>query len=101
MVIKKGDTVAVIAGKDRGKTGKVLRIDPEALRVVVEGVNLYRINVRPKREGDRGQIVTLPRPIAGSNVMLYCNSCGRGVRVGMRIDGANKRRQCKRCKADL
>jgi large subunit ribosomal protein L24 len=66
--IKKGDTVQVITGKDKGKSGKVLRAFPKTERVLVEGINLFKKHVRPRREGEKGQTVTIPRTIHVSNV---------------------------------
>ncbi len=68
MSIKKGDTVEVIAGKDAGKSGKVIQVLPEANRVIVEGVNMFKKHQRPKKQGEKGQIVTVPRSIHRSNV---------------------------------
>ena len=70
MNIKKGDTVKVLAGKDRAKTGKVLQVVKKTERVVVEGVNVYKKHMKPKREGEKGQIVEIPRSIHISNVKL-------------------------------
>lgn len=89
MNIKKGDTVRVIAGKDRGKTGKVVHVIPSAGRVTVEGVNVYKKHVRPKRQGEKGETVEVSRPLNASNVMLLCPSCGEPTRLG---------RSCKKCK---
>ena len=68
MSIKKGDMVTVIAGKDRGKSGKVLGTMLEANRVLVEGINMYKKHKKPTKQGEKGQIVTLPRSIHRSNV---------------------------------
>ena len=105
MHVKKGDTVQIIAGKDRGKTGKVLRVVPKQDRVVVEGINLYKKHVRPRREGEKGEIVDVSRPLHASNVKLVCQNCGRAVRTGAAVerneDGRvfTKRRVCKECGA--
>jgi large subunit ribosomal protein L24 len=101
MNIKKGDTVAVRVGKDRGKTGKVLAIFREKDRVSVEGINLVKKHSKPKRQGEKGETVLLPRPMHASNLMLYCSSCSRGVRVGRKREGEGSIRYCKRCNATL
>ncbi len=101
MNIKKGDTIQVRTGKDRGKTGKVLSVSKDRGTVLIEGINLYVKHSRPKREGEKGEKVTLPRPLPASRANLFCSACGRGVRVGMRIEGDNKVRYCKRCNAAL
>lgn len=95
--IKKGDTVFILKGKDRGKSGKILKVIPKERRVVVEGLNLYKKRIRPKRAGQKGEVVLLPRPMNVSNVALFCPNCKRGVRVGIRLDGEQKVRFCKKC----
>jgi len=71
MHVKKGDTVQVITGKDKGKVGEVLTVIPKKSQVVVEGVNIRTKHVKPQQEGESGQIVTQEAPIHSSNVMLY------------------------------
>ena len=99
MKIKKGDNVKIIKGKDRGKTGKVTKANPQTDKILVEGLNLYKKHVKPKNQNEKGQIVLVPRPIAISNVMLVCKACNNAVRVGYEIHDKNKVRYCKRCKA--
>lgn len=101
MRIHKGDTVKIIVGKDRGKTGKITRVLPDENRVVVEGVNVYKKHQRPKRQGEKGEIVNVTRPLNASNVMLYCTSCKQASRVGHRMEGSKKVRYCKNCEAVL
>ncbi len=99
MLIKKGDMVSVIAGKDKGKRAKALQIMPKSGKIVVEGLNLLAKNVRPRRQGEKGQIIRYNAPMDISNVLLYCSHCGRGRRAGylMQRDG-KKTRVCKKCK---
>jgi large subunit ribosomal protein L24 len=97
MKIKKGDTVLVISGKWRGKTGKVLRTFPRELKVLVEGVNIVKKHQKPKRAGEKGQIVEIPKPIPVSKVKLICPSCKKATRVGYKIEGDEKFRVCKEC----
>lgn len=97
MRIKKGDNVVVIAGKDRGKQGKILRFDVASERLLIEGINLYKKHRKPRRQGEKGEMVTLPRTINASNAQFFCSSCGRGVRLGARIEGEKKVRYCKHC----
>ncbi|HBL13083.1 MAG TPA: 50S ribosomal protein L24 [Cyanobacteria bacterium UBA11162] len=73
MHVKKGDTVQVIAGKDKGKVGEILRTLPKMSKVVVKGVNIRTKHVKPQQEGETGQILTFEAPIHSSNVMLYSN----------------------------
>jgi len=82
--IVKGDEVVVISGKDRGKQGKVLRVDPKKDRVYVEGLNIIKRHTRP-RPGtmEPGGVIERPAPIPVSNVMIVCPTCGRPTRVGV------------------
>jgi large subunit ribosomal protein L24 len=98
MKLKKGDNVTVIAGKDRGKRGKILTMYLARARALVEGINVFRKHRRPKRQGEKGEVITVPRAIHISNVQFYCGSCGRGVRLGTRLEGDAKVRYCIRCK---
>jgi large subunit ribosomal protein L24 len=101
MKIKKGDTVLVISGKWRGKTGKVLRAFPREFKVLVEGVNIVKKHQRPRRAGEKGQIVEIPKPIHVSKVKLVCPSCKKATRVGYKIEGDEKFRICKKCGAKI
>lgn len=96
-MIKKGDNVIVLAGKDRGKTGKVLKSLPSADKVVVEALNLRSRRVRPRRSSEKGQVVQKAQPMHISNVALYCASCKKGVRVRAKMDGKKKLRACAAC----
>lgn len=95
--IKKGDNVIVLKGKDRGRRAKVMRVLPEPRRVVVEGVNLAKKRQRPRRAGEKGQTIQVALPLHLSNVALYCEACGRGVRFGTKLAGEKKIRFCRRC----
>jgi large subunit ribosomal protein L24 len=99
--IKKGDVVKVLAGKDRGKTGKVLRVDKELGKASVEGVNVFKKHSRPKRQGEKGEIVMVTRPMQLSNLMVLCATCGKPTRVGTRIEKNAKSRICKQCGASF
>lgn len=101
MKIKKGDTVKLLAGKDSGKSGKVLGIDPKKERVLVEGVNMFKKHKRPRRQGEKGETITIARPMDASNVMLVCPRCSQPTRVGYKIEGAKKLRSCKKCKSTI
>ncbi|MEK7195405.1 MAG: 50S ribosomal protein L24 [Patescibacteria group bacterium] len=100
MNIKKGDQVKIISGKDRGKIGNIIRVLPKEERVSVEGLNLYKKRVRPKRQGQKGETVLVPRPFHASKVMIVCRSCKKDARTGWRTEGARKVRYCKKCKAE-
>lgn len=101
MRIKKGDTVQIISGKDKGKTGKVMKIDGNFSTVLLEGLNLFKKHKRPKKQGEKGEVVTVPRPLRASKVMLVCSVCGKPTRAGQRFEGEIKVRFCKKCKAVL
>ncbi len=99
MKIKSGDKVKVISGKDRGKEGKVVRAIPRENKIVVEGINLVKKHLRPRREGEKGQRITVPSPIDVSNVALICPKCGKRTRVGyLVLENGDKHRMCKKCK---
>lgn len=89
----------MLSGRDRLKEGKVLRFLSKENKVVVEGLNLVKKAVRAKKQGQKGQIVSKPRPVDVSKVMLICPSCNKGVRIGFVFEGEKKMRQCKKCKA--
>ena len=93
MKIKKGDTVKVIAGKDKDKTGKVVSVDVKNNRVVVEGVNMITKHEKPSMSNQQGGIVNKEAPIDASNVMLLHN--GKATRVGFKMDGDKKVRVAK------
>lgn len=118
--IKKGDKVIVLAGKNKGKTGKVLRIIPLSRskatikpskggfksvrrgRVLVEGVNMVKKHMKRRSEAEPGGIKELPRPIDLSNIALFCGNCGKGVRFSTEIaKDKSKARVCRKCKRPL
>lgn len=103
MKIHKGDTVKMSSGKDRGKTGKVLRVSPTDRKLVVEGLNLVKRHLRPRRQGQKGQIIAKERFVHVSAVALVCPSCGKPTRVGYQVGpgGGSKQRFCKKCKAPI
>ena len=100
--VRRGDTVAVIAGRERGKRGKVLRVLPEQGRVVVEKINLMKKHQRPTQKLRQGGIIEREGPLALSNVLVVCGRCDRPARTGTRIlaDG-RKTRVCRRCGESL
>ena len=98
MRIKKGDTVEVIAGKDKGKTGKVLQVYPGEQRVLVESVNFIQRHTRPTRTSMQGGVVQKEAPLHASNVVLLCNRCGQATRVSRRrLEDGRRVRVCKKC----
>lgn len=96
MKIKKGDKVQVMAGKDRGKQGEVLRVFPVAEKVLVKGVNVMKRHMRAKREGEKGERVEKEVPLHVSNVMLVCPHTNKPTRIGYKIEGGEKIRMSKK-----
>ena len=101
MKIRKGDTVLIISGKYRGKKGKVLRAFPKEKKILVERINLIKKHQRPRRTGEKGQIIELPKPINISNAKLICPKCTEPARVGYKITREKKYRVCKKCGQDF
>jgi len=97
MNIKKGDLVLIKKGKDKGKSGKVVKILPKDDKVIVEGLNLVKKIQKPKKAGEKGQIISIPRPVFRANVMLICSSCKQPTRIGYNKDDKTKYRICKKC----
>lgn len=96
--VKKDDLVMVVAGKDKGKSGKVLRVLPEKSRVLVESLNLIKRHTRPSRSNNEGGIIEKEAPIAISNVLLLCKGCNKPARTGVRVlEDGSKVRFCKKC----
>ena len=97
MRIKKGDTIKKIAGKDRGKEGKVLRTIPIEGKIVVEKMNIVKRHKKARRQGERGQRVEIPAPFDASNAMVICPGCGKATRVSFKVVADKKVRVCKKC----
>ena len=102
MKLKKGDRVRVIAGKDLGKDGVIMRVLPDKNKVIVEGVNIAKKHQRPTRATMQGGIIDKDMPLHASNVALICSGCGKATRLGYRFDDNGKKiRICRKCKADV
>ena len=101
MKIKKDDKVVVLAGKDKGKQGKVMVADPKGGKVVVEGVNVATKHQKPQGQGKEGGIIKIETPIYVSKVQLVCPKCGKGTRVGYKLADGKKVRVCKKCGAEI
>ncbi|NJM05141.1 50S ribosomal protein L24 [Candidatus Gracilibacteria bacterium] len=104
MHVKSGDEVLVIAGKDKGRRGKIKRALPKDNRVVVEGLNIAKKHVKPRGPGKPGGIIEIEAPLDVSNVMLICPTCGRASRTGKRfledeLDHKGRPRKVRYCKA--
>jgi large subunit ribosomal protein L24 len=101
MKLKKGDSVKVVRGKDKGKTGKIDRVFPKINKVLVNGVNLYKRHLKARSQTKPSEIVTLTKPLPEENVILICPKCHKETRVGYRIEKKVKSRICKKCDAEI
>lgn len=97
MRIKKGDTVTVISGKDKGASGSVMRAIPESRKVVVEKIAVAKKAQRPTRENPQGGIISIEMPVHVSTVQLVCPKCSKPTRVGIKVEDGKKTRVCKKC----
>ncbi|MCR4322992.1 MAG: 50S ribosomal protein L24 [Candidatus Azambacteria bacterium] len=101
MKVKKGDKVIITAGKDRGKSGKIMQAIPSDGAVVVQSLNMRKVHIRPKKQGEKGQIISKESPLDVSNVMLICPQCSKPTRVGYQVSKGSKSRVCKKCKETI
>lgn len=96
--VKRGDTVLVVSGKDKGKKGEILKVNPSKNRVIVKGVNEVTKHVKPSAKNSEGGMVHMEAPIHASNVMLYCKKCDKPTRIAYKIlEDGSKVRVCKKC----
>lgn len=101
MNIKKGDTVKILYGKERGRRGPVVAVDPTKERVIVEGLNLYKRHLKGDGRTRTSEILTIEKPFPISKVMLICPSCDKPTRVGIKQEGDKKVRVCKKCGKEI
>lgn len=101
MKIKKGDTVLIITGKDKGKKAEVSEVFSKKGKITVEGVNIVKKHRRKRQEREKGQIIEIPKPIDVSNVKMVCPKCGQAARVGYKITEKEKYRICKKCGGEI
>ena len=101
MKIKKGDTVQVLSGNDKGKTGEVLEVMPKADKIVVKGVNIRKKHIKPRKQGEEGGIIPVECAIDSSIVNVVCPKCGKTTRVEYKVENDKKVRVCKKCGAKL
>ena len=99
MKIHKGDNVQIMIGKDRGKQGKVLKMESKSNKIYIQGLNVFKKHQRPKKQNEKGEIISVNRPLNISNVKIVCTSCNKPTRVGFKIESENKVRYCKKCQA--
>ena len=101
MKIKKGDTVKVLSGNDKGKTGEVLEVIPKTQKVIVKGVNIRKKHVKPRKQGEEGGIISVEVAIPSSKANVVCPKCGKTTKVGYKEEKDEKVRICKKCGAKL
>ena len=102
MKIKKGDNIKIISGNDKGKLGKVLAVLPVENRIVVEGLNMKKKHVRPRRQDQKGEMVRIPGAFAASRAMIVCPKCGKSARIKHIFNDARKKvRVCGACGSEL
>lgn len=100
--IRKGDRVMVIAGRERGKTGKVLALDPSAGKVTIEKLNIIKRHTKPSQKARQGGILEREAPMPLSNVMLYCGNCQKPVPIGIKqLEDGRRMRICRKCQEVL
>ena len=96
--VRKGDTVLVTTGKDKGKKGKIINVDPEKGRVIIDGINIVKRHSKPTQKMPQGGIIEKPAPMQSSNVMLFCTKCNSPTRINKKTLGDGERvRVCKKC----
>jgi large subunit ribosomal protein L24 len=99
--LRKGDEVEVLAGKDIGRRGAIMRVLPETGKVIVDRVNIAKKHQKPTKATMQGGIIDKEMPINASNVGIVCGSCRKPTRIGYRFDGPKKIRICRKCGGDL
>ena len=99
--IRKNDTVIVLSGKDKGKEGKVLSVDPKTGKVIVEGVSVASKHSKPRKQGEKGGIIKVETPIYACKVMVVCPKCGKATRVAHKLENGKNVRVCKKCGATM
>jgi len=101
MKIHKNDTILITSGKDKGKQAKVIKVFPGDLKIIAENMNLVKKHVRPKKQGEKGQIIHIAKPFPASRAKLVCPKCGQAARVGYKFFEGRKLRICKKCKQEI
>ena len=101
MKLRKGDTVKVLSGNDKGKTGEVLEVIPKTQKIIVKGVNIRKKHVKPRKPGEEGGIIPSEYSIHSSKVAVVCPKCGKATRIGYTVEKEEKVRVCKKCGAKI
>jgi len=95
--VRTNDTVIILSGKDKGKQGKVLAVSPKENKIIVEGCNMIKKHVKPRKMGDKGGIVDAESAMYACKAMLVCPKCGKPTRVAHKVNADGKVRVCKKC----
>lgn len=101
MKVKKGDTVEVLSGNDKGKRGEVLTVIPKSEKIVVKGINIRKKHVKPRKANEEGGIIPVECSIHSSKVNVVCPKCGKAARIGYKVTEKGKVRICKKCGAEI
>jgi len=99
--IKKGDTVKVLSGNDKGKTGEVLEVIPKTEKIIVKGINVRKKHVKARKQGEESGILSIECAIHSSKVNVVCPKCNKPTRIGYVVEKDEKVRVCKRCGTKL
>lgn len=99
--VKKDDAVVVVSGNDKGKKGKVLGVSPKEGKVIVQGVHIVKKHVKPRRQGENGGIIEVAGAMYADKVAVFCDKCGKGVRVSYKTVNGKKVRVCPKCGKEL
>ena len=101
MKIRKGDTVKVLSGNDKGKTGEVLEVIPKTQKIIVKGINIRKKHIKPRKQGEEGGIIPSEFSIHSSKVAVVCPKCGKATRIGYSVEKDEKGRVWKKCGANI
>ena len=101
MRIKKGDTVKILSGNDKGKQGEVLEVIPKSEKILVKGVNIRKKHVKPRKQGEEGGIIPVECAIDSSKVNVVCPKCNKATKIGYTVEKDEKVRVCKKCGAKI
>jgi len=101
MKIKKGDKIRVMAGKDKGREGKVEKVYKKSNKILIPNINVYKRHVKKNDKMPQGGIVDVPRPLDVAKIMLICPKCGKTARIGFRVEKNKKFRVCKKCESKI
>ena len=101
MKLRKGDTVTVLSGNDKGKSGEILEVIPKLNRIIVKNINIRKKATKPRKAGEEGGIISREFPINASKVAIVCPKCGKPTKIGYKVEGDTKVRICRKCKEEI